>query len=290
MLGPHVSRTWATGGPRPSITDHIEAARADASSHGVDAQVFQIFVAGPRQAKITLAPEERAELREYAAATGRQVVAHGAYTDYPWHGNPAAFKAIQDEIAVCEAAGVFGLVIHLGAPTPDEILPHLKKFPPSTVLLFLENPHTKPEKSHYETPEKLARLFEAVRTVDPRLCQFGLCIDTAHLWSSGADIQGFEAAEDWLARFERTGIPADRVMFHLNDSHDDRGSGLDHHAPLLAGKIWKKYADCPQKSGLAAFVDYVVRNGCHAVLERGAEGNATDYHAVKRLSGAFDAA
>ena len=60
----------------------------------------------------------------------------------------------------------------------------------------------KPERSHYETPQKLAAFFRKVREVDPELQEFGLCIDTAHLWSCGVDIASREDARAWLDELE----------------------------------------------------------------------------------------
>ncbi|GFR89426.1 AP endonuclease class II [Elysia marginata] len=221
---------------------------------------------------ITLLDEEADELREYLDHNRElQVISHGTYADYPWYGklHPAAF--IRTELGLCERAGISGLVVHLGRPGVGEVMQVLPRLvTPARVLIFLETPHVKPEHAHYETPEKLAILFQEIRKLDPSLCKFGLCIDTAHLWSSGVDLQSFENAESWLRRLEAVAsvIPPDRIIFHLNDSFDELGSGVDRHAPLLNGKIWGNYKDRPLQSGLAAFVDYIVRNSSIALLER----------------------
>lgn len=142
---------------------------------------------------------------------------------------------------------------------------------PDCVRVYLETPSVKPQNSHYETPEKLARLFDLVRErADPDLRFFGLCIDTAHIWASGVDISSREAAEDWLARLEAcsASIPPEAIMFHLNDNRNARGSGRDEHDPLFMGAIWGEYAQEPGKSGLAAFLEFANRHDIPTVLER----------------------
>lgn len=286
---------------RPSITAHIRAARASAEAAGFAARAFQVFVAGPRSMTITLQDEEADELRAFLDRNRDVVVvAHGTYADFPWHGRPYPAHFIGKELALCARAGIAGLVVHLGVPGVEEVAKYLPRLvtaaaapapgggaAPRRALLYLEVPHVKPENSHYETPEKLAELFRAVRRLDPGLCRFGLCIDTAHLWSCGVDLQSFEAAEEWLSRLEAVAdvIPPDRVLLHLNDSLDARGSGVDHHAPLLGGAIWGAYRERPRQSGLAAFVDYAERHGTPAILERKPlEAILDDYAVLGRLT------
>jgi endonuclease IV len=292
QLGPHVARVHSKKKRgRPSIVEHIRAARAAAAEVDFDARAFQIFIAGPRNRTVTLRDEEADELRAYLDRTKTVAVAHGTYADYPWSGAPYLAKFIRLELELCARAGISGLVIHLGKPPIETVMKYLPRLvsPQRDTLVFLEVPHVKPEDSHYETPEKLAELFVAVRRLDPALCRFGLCIDTAHLWSCGVDLRSFEDAEAWIRRLEAVAdvIPPDRIMLHLNDSHSERGSGLDRHAPLLGGKLWAAYADRPQHSGLAAFVDYAVRHNTIAILERKPiEALLDDYAALERLTDA----
>ena len=276
QAGPHVDRIHARRRGRPTIVEHISAARQSAVDVGFNAVSFQIFVAGPRNMATTMTEEEAGELRGYLDNhRGFTVIAHGTYLDFPWSGNQYIAHFIKGELALCARAGISGLVVHLGKPPVEavrEILPRLIADHP--VLIYLETNHIRPENSHYDTPEKLAALFRSIREVDPELCKFALCIDTAHIWSCGADIQSYEAAEDWLNRLERVSdvIPPDRIAFHLNDSFDQQGSGVDHHAPLLEGVLWGRYRECPQESGLAAFVGHMNRHRSLVILERGGGG------------------
>jgi len=142
------------------------------------------------------------------------------------------------------------------------------------VRMYLEVPHVLPAHSHYESPAKLIEFFRSVRArVDPDLAFFGLCIDTAHLWASGADISSYKKASAWLDQLEEghSVIPPHAILLHLNDNKNGLGGGLDAHEVLLRGKIWGGYAHTPEQSGLAAFVDYAVRHGVPTILERKAD-------------------
>jgi endonuclease IV len=290
MFGPHVSRVHAPG-PRATLAAHVRAARAEAAAAGFDARAFQVFISGPEKMRITLSEAEATELRELLAGDpGLRVFAHGAYGDFPWSGAPFPLKFIGDELAVCARAGIAGLVIHLGKPPLAEVARVLPRLAAAVRAaggprLFLETPHPRPEHAHYAAPEQLAELARALRRVDPRLELFGLCVDTAHLWSSGVDLRRFEAADDWLRRFEAAGVPPDRLLFHLNDSREPLGRGVDRHAALFAGEIWRDFADRPGQSGLAAFVDFAVSRGVPAVLERKPpEALLDDYAALLRIA------
>lgn len=292
--GPHVK-----GGE--GLQARLERETARAAAAGFQVGVFQTTVGAPvsrekgKRREVTLSEAEAEALRAFLAARPElQVVAHGAHGAHPWTGEPGAAAFIRRELAVCAAAGLVGLVVHLGKAPPEAVaaaLPGLEpagggNAPRGGPLLFLETPAVKPENALYETPEKLAALFAKIRRADGGLCRHGLCIDTAHLWSSGVDLETYEAAEGWLRRLERlsAAIPPDRVMIHLNDSGDRRGGGVDRHAPLLQGAMWGAYRGRPQQSGLAAFVDYIERHGLLAVLERPGGALLDDYAALGSLT------
>lgn len=297
MFGPHVGRSFSRGRGRPPLLAHILAARREARALDFDARAFQVFVANPRSLAITLRPEEAAELRAFLEENPRlAVVAHGTYLDAPWGGSPYVAKFIRAELALCARAGISGLVIHLGKTPPATVV---RRLPPlgggPGPLLYLETPAVKPENARYETPEKLAALFRAIRAGHGAPARVGLCIDTAHLWSSGVDLRSYEAAAAWIRRLEAAAdaIPPGRILLHLNDNFNARGGGRDRHAPLFRGAIWGGYADRPRESGLAAFVEYAVRHGTPAIFERGGaalrEWLAADYSAVWGLTPAVRA-
>ncbi len=63
------------------------------------------------------------------------------------------------------------------------------------------------------------------------------CLDTAHAWGAGIDLSAGDGVDAFLGDLDaRLGL--DRVaMVHLNDSRAERGSRLDRHEHLGAGRI-----------------------------------------------------
>jgi endonuclease IV len=288
-VGPHVNRYHAVGA-RPDIVAHIEAARAEAiTAAGFVVKVVSIFVGGPKSRDITLRPEERVALRAYIARAGVRVIAHSSYSASPWRGDPDAARYIREELSVCQEAGISGLVVHLPKLPVAAVMRYIARlYNPEApnVRLYLETPAVRPTESYYETPEKLAALFTEIRNaLDPNLDHFGLCVDTAHLWTCGVDVESYAAAEAWLHDLEAAvAIPHAAVMIHLNDSERPRGVGPDTHAPLAAGQIWKSHRDSLATSGLAAFVDYAQRHDTPVILERKPkEALPNDYLALRKL-------
>jgi len=83
----------------------------------------------------------------------------------------------------------------------------------------------------------LADIAEAAAARGVPRARLGFCLDTAHCWAAGVDLSDPGAIDAWLADFDaRLGL--DRlVMVHLNDSKSERGSHLDRHEHLGAGRI-----------------------------------------------------
>ncbi len=265
-FGPHVTRDFVKGG-RPSIVEHIKAAQLQASEAGFEMGAAAVFVAGPRDLRITLTPAERKELNEYIRQSQLRVVAHDVYASPIWKGYPASAEFIHAELAVCAEAGIGGLVVHLPNLPVEDVMKQADKLLTDTgVVVYLETPASKA--SPYNTPEKLDALMERIRELDPNLSQFGVCIDTAHLWVSGVNVQSAKSADSWIERLEASSIPSNRIMMHLNDSKVKIGTGPDKHAALATGMIWGPVKGRLRMSGLASFVDYARRNGTVTILER----------------------
>lgn len=296
-LGCHVNRDWVPGraaNPRPRIDEHIAAAATSAREDGgVRFGVAQIFVGGPHNQVINLGGGEAEELREFIGRTGIRVVAHSSYACHPWKGNPHAAAYIREELRLCRAAGIAGLVVHLPKLPVDRVMAYLPRLVEPEALgvrVFLETPANTPAETYYESPAKLAALFREIRGLDPHLDVFGLCVDTAHLWVAGVDLRRRADADRWLEELARrvpelvVPAPAPRLIFHLNDSLRERGKGPDAHAPLARGLIWSGMAENPVESGLGAVADFAARHRLWAILERKPNAAlAGDYHIMRGL-------
>ncbi len=84
---------------------------------------------------------------------------------------------------------------------------------------------------------ELAGILHAATDLGVPTDRLGFCLDTAHAWAAGIDVSDPDAIDAFLDDFDaRIGI--DRlVMIHLNDSKSERGSHLDRHEHLGAGRI-----------------------------------------------------
>ena len=65
----------------------------------------------------------------------------------------------------------------------------------------------------------------------------GFCLDTAHAWSAGHDLSDPAAADALIDGFDRRIGLGRLALVHLNDSTSDRGSRLDRHEHVGAGRI-----------------------------------------------------
>ena len=84
---------------------------------------------------------------------------------------------------------------------------------------------------------ELADIAEAVAARNVSRSRIGFCLDTAHAWAAGTDLSDRDATDTFLADFDaRIGLDG-LVMIHLNDSKSQRGSHLDRHEHLGAGRI-----------------------------------------------------
>jgi len=81
----------------------------------------------------------------------------------------------------------------------------------------------------------LAELGEFIRSLDHP--QLGVCLDTAHSWASGYQIDGKEGVDRFLDEAERE-IGLSRIpMFHFNDTQIPLGGHRDRHWHIGEGNI-----------------------------------------------------
>lgn len=237
---------------------------------------------------------EGRRLRDLVESRDITLAVHGSYIASPWNPDKP-YGAIQtaSELATVRAVGAYGLVIHLGKPGPDAVRGGLARvaarlesdFPLdandnevgiAAPTLFLENPWSKNAPDSYSEAEGLLSLLEFEEAGDGIV--LGLCIDTAHLYTAGADIASYESAAEWLEPLEawidlgenaaERACRCSRLLFHLNDSSVTPEMNKDRHAPLFLGKLWEDYAENRNASGCRAFLDFAARHGIPVILER----------------------
>ena len=287
IIGPHVNRTSST---HKLISEHIKKAVLDAKD--IHIGVVSIFVGNPRSMMLTITNEEEIKLKEFIKDTKIRVIAHSSYASFPWNGNPGAITYIGKEVKSCNNASIEGLVLHLPKKDTTIIIKYLTKIEKimtnNKLIIYLETPafvpagldrqslgkvglYSSPKVGLYSSPKELYNLFQLIS----KKSHFGLCIDTAHLWVAGQNIQSFLDAKKWFTEIEKLFLSNSNsnfnlpIIIHLNDSAREIGTGPDKHASLMKGKIWGKYNKSTFKqSGLYFILEFAKKNKIPLILER----------------------
>ena len=300
MFGPHVNRVHAAGGGRPLLHEHVAAAAREADdAAGFRVGAAAVFLSGPKSRAWTADAAERAALAAHVRARGLRLLVHSTYAAPPWGDDGGAAAAhVRAERRAAAEAGAEGLVVHLPRLPPADVAALAARLSrvdaadaggPGLPRILLEMPGVAPATAVYHRPAAVDALFRALRAgPDPALADFGLCVDTAHLWTGGVALRSYADAAAWLAGLDAAAgaLPPDCVALHLNDSARALGTGPDTHAALGAGHIWGGHdaAGTLRDSGLAAFVDHAHRHNLVAILERQPkDALAGDYRRLKML-------
>jgi len=230
-----------------------------------DMNVIGMFVSGPQNYKINLTNDEEMEkIKELPI----DIFVHNNYLACPWNESKIAIHSIRKQLEICIKISAAGFIIHLPKSSDINlvvsILPKLI-IPNMTTKIYLETPALKPINSFYHNPENINNLFVEIKKIDKDLRYFGICIDTAHIWSSGVDISEYKYTEMWLNELD---IPHESILFHLNDNKKDLGIAPDEHEALTHGKIWNKYKDNIKNSGLYAIINFAKFYNIPIILER----------------------
>jgi endonuclease IV len=292
-IGYHVGKTDHKGKKceySKVLKDFID----DMNGYGFHDICAQIFVSGPQTLNKPTVPEsDYADIRELTSR-GLKLIAHAAYVSNPWKMSPGAIHNVREELRICDKIGALGLVVHLSAAAfeYDTLKYVLEKISKNLdierpLTLWLEINAAKRSDFTYETPDKIKALFEKINKIETEVdlgkLSISLCVDSAHLFSIGVSLADYSMTEKWLNDLQD--IP--NLMFHLNDSKSELGSGVDRHEALLKGKIWSEYHPVTgrlgiESSGLLAILNFATENNSIAILERG-EGLCGDLMLIQTL-------
>src|SRR3954447_20902804 len=87
------------------------------------------------------------------------------------------------------------------------------------------------------TIDELTRIERAITERGVPRERFAYCLDTAHLWGAGYEIDTAAGVDDVVAAFDAE-LGRDRLrLIHLNDSRSELGSRADRHEHIGAGRI-----------------------------------------------------
>lgn len=227
------------------IGTHVSSAggvdQAAERAHQLGCQAFQVFTASPRQWRARAIKAEAAERlaqlrRKYKLAP---LVVHanylinlaGAQTEF----HARSLVAFRGELERAAAVGADYLVLHPGSGDLSRCAESLRQaadgFKWGRLELLIEN--TAGGGGH------LGGDFGAVAALLERLrgLPVGACIDTCHAWAAGYDWVRPGGCADTLRALDDE-VDLQRVpVFHANDAKSERGSHLDRHAHIGAGKM-----------------------------------------------------
>jgi deoxyribonuclease IV len=235
---------------------------------------FQIFSRNPRGwAAKPLPRDEVNSFKNRLCASGIEktsVVVHMPYlpnlSGPPGEMYQRSVKTLIEEMQRCNLLGISYLVIHLGSHMGrgsnsgiDQLANALTAASACSksakeVVVLLEN--------NVGQKNSVGSTLEELRLILDRLDyskQFGVCIDTCHLFASGYDLR---TKEDVNIIFEKIkniiGLKELKIV-HLNDSKGGLGSNLDRHEHIGLGSIGVE--------GITAFLNHRAIQALPIIME-----------------------
>lgn len=233
---------------------------------------FQIFSRNPRgwTAK-PLAPNDVHLFKSKLLASGierNSVIVHMPYL--PNLSRPEgefyekSVETLTGEMKRCSTLGIPYLVVHLGSHMGKGQANGIKQLVKAIeiargnskdkLVVLLEN-NAGHDNSVGGNFEELRLILD--RLDDPK--EFGVCIDTCHLFVSGYDLRKTTDVDKTLEKFDSTVGLKEVKFIHLNDSKGEVGSNLDRHDHIGLGMIGEE--------GLAAFLNHRAIRGLPVILE-----------------------
>lgn len=220
--------------------------------------VLQLFVSNPRSINLTNIDKyikDSTDIVNYCNNNNIKLVIHSPYTinlakefkndkrdidisDCYW------IKLILNELYISDLINSIGCIVHVGKYTNLDIniaLNNMKISIKYIISIIIEKKIN--SKLIIETPagqgtellsniDDFIKFYNSFSKIEKK--HLGICIDTAHIWSSGYDLD--EAYNKFLIKNKN-----DILVVHLNNSKKDKKSHVDTHEELNKGKI--KYDD-----------------------------------------------
>jgi deoxyribonuclease IV len=235
---------------------------------------FQIFSRNPRGwAAKPLPRDEVDSFKIRLCASGIEktsVVVHMPYlpnlSGPPGELYERSVKTLKEEIQRCNLLGISYLVIHLGSHMGrgsnsgiDQLVNALTAASAyskseNEVVVLLEN--------NVGQKNSIGGTLEELRLILDRLDsskQFGVCIDTCHLYASGYDLRTKEDVNIMFDKIKAILGLREMKIVHLNDSKGGLGSNLDRHEHIGLGSIGVE--------GITAFVNHVAVKALPIIME-----------------------
>jgi deoxyribonuclease IV len=249
---------------------------------------FQIFSRNPRG--WTARPLPTDEVRSFKnrlCASGiekKSVVVHMPYlpnlSGPPGELYERSVKILTEELERCNLLGISYLVIHLGSHMGrgstsgiNQLVNALRTAivcskSEKEVVVLLEN-NVGQKNSVGGTLQELRLILDRLDSSE----QFGVCIDTCHLFASGYDLR---TKQDVNMIFEKIkaiiGLKELKII-HLNDSKGGLGSNLDRHEHIGLGSIGVE--------GITAFLNHRAIHALPIIMETPIDATRGDEQNLK---------
>lgn len=203
--------------------------------------------------KTKLTPEQIKEINKWIHDNNHILIAHCIYLlnlcSYP--PNSKQIKYMFDNILYdlnrIEELGGVGCVLHIGVQKTLSREEAYKNMIDNVIYITQQLPTNFKTKLILETPagqgtqiattlDELAELWDAIPLTNKR--HLGICIDTAHIFSSGVDIRTSRGVKKYLMDFEKKIGLKYLTCFHINDSKEGLNSRKDRHEGIGSGYIF----------------------------------------------------
>ncbi len=235
---------------------------------------FQIFSRNPRGWTAKPLPRDEVDsFKTRLCASGIEktsVIVHMPYlanlSGPPGELYERSVRTLTEEIQRCNLLGVAYLVVHLGSHMGrgsnsgiDQLVNALTASNAYSeaddgVVVLLEN--------NVGQKNSIGGSLEELRLILDRLDkskQFGVCIDTCHLYASGYDLRTEEDVNIMFDKIKAILGLRELKIVHLNDSKGELGSNLDRHEHIGLGSIGAE--------GITAFVNHVATHALPIIME-----------------------
>ncbi len=255
---------------------HVSAAggveTAPRNAHAIGANAFALFTRNQKQwSPKPLSGKNIAAFKQTCAELGfgpDQILAHDGYLINLGHpeeeGLMRSRAAFLDEMKRCELLGIrylnFHPGSHLGKISEEECLSRIADSvnialsQTTSVVAVIENTAGQGTNVGYRF-EHLAAIIAQVKDKS----RVGVCLDTAHTYAAGYDINSKNGYEALWREFDRiVGLSYLRGM-HLNDTKKALGSRVDRHEHLREGlldiALFERIMNDPRLDGMPLILE-----------------------------------
>ncbi len=235
---------------------------------------FQIFSRNPRGWTAKALPtDEIRSFKNRLCASGiekKSVIVHMPYlpnlSGPPGELYERSVKILTEELERCKLLGICYLVIHLGSHMGrgstsgiNQLVNALRTAivcskSEKEVVVLLEN-NVGQKNSVGGTLEELRLILDRLDSSK----QFGVCIDTCHLFASGYDLRTKQDVNIIVEKIKAIVGLKELKIIHLNDSKGGLGSNLDRHEHIGLGSIGVE--------GISAFLNHKAIQSLPIIME-----------------------